>query len=251
LSVSSIQGVIFDLGSTLIDFQGDYASIFPQSISALYDYLIEQDLALDRDRFVEHFERALREYHTRRDQDNIEQTTFSILSEVLQIVLDHQPEEGILRAGLNEMYAISEAYWEPKPALHKTLATLAREGYRLGLLSNAGDEANVQRLIDKVAIRSYFDPILISAAIGLRKPDPETFRIILRAWKLPESTVIMVGDLLEADILGANRAGIHSIWLHGTDRASVERKPVDPKPGAVASTLAEVPAIIQSWDLKG
>jgi putative hydrolase of the HAD superfamily len=149
------------------------------------------------------------------------------------------------------MYAISEAFWEPKPALHETLATLAREGYRLGLLSNAGDEANVQRLIDKVAIRSYFDPILISAAIGLRKPDPETFRIILRAWRLPESTVIMVGDLLEADILGANRTGIHSIWLRGANRSSGENEPIDPKPGAIASTLAEIPAIIQSWDQKG
>ena len=102
-----------------------------------------------------------------------------------------------------------------------------------------------------MAIRSYFDPILISAAIGLRKPDPEPFHIILRAWKLPETTVIMVGDLLEADILGAYRTGIHSIWLRGADRSSDENVPIDPEPGAIAITLAEVPAIIQSWDQKG
>jgi putative hydrolase of the HAD superfamily len=235
----------------LIDFQGDYSTIIPESIRALADNLHRQGVNLDRDVFIERFEQALQAYHTTREQDYIERTTFSILSDILHTMLDQLPEEQVLRDGLTEMYAISEAYWEPKPALHETLSTLTREGYRLGLLSNAGDEANVQRLIDKVAIRSYFDPILISAAIGLRKPNPEPFRSILDTWKLPESAVVMIGDLLEADILGAAHAGIHSIWLRGGDQSSNDSASLDPRPSAIANTLAEVPAIIQSWDQKG
>jgi len=131
------------------------------------------------------------------------------------------------------------------------LQQLLSSGYKLGLLSNAGDEANVQRLIDKVGIRAFFDPILISAALGIRKPDPRPLQMILEQWGLPPSEVVMVGDLLEADILGAQRAGIHQIWLcEGRDsESSTQLEEIQPE--AIATDLTEVPVLIQRWNQKG
>jgi HAD superfamily hydrolase (TIGR01509 family) len=149
------------------------------------------------------------------------------------------------------MYAVSEALWQPKPAMLSVLDQLFSAGYRLGLLSNAGDEANVQRLIDKVGIRAYFDPILISAALGIRKPDPRPFHMILEQWGFPASEVVMVGDLLEADILGAQRAEIHQIWLCDGHDSESNTQLDKIQPEAIATDLSEVPVLIQRWNQKG
>ena len=144
------------------------------------------------------------------------------------------------------MYAVSEVNWKPKPGMLAVLDRLTEAGYRLGLLSNAGDEANVQRLIDKVGIRTYFDPIRISAALGIRKPDPRPFIQISEYWGLPPGEIVMVGDLLEADILGAQRAGMHTIWL-----SEVAPPEEGIQPDYTAKALSEVPDLINQIGEKG
>ena len=85
---------------------------------------------------------------------------------------------------------------------------------RLGLLSNAGDSQNVQRLVDQAGFRQAFDPIIVSAEIGLRKPHARAFEPILEQWRVHPSEVVMIGDTLGEDILGAQRCGMHQIWVH-------------------------------------
>lgn len=251
MTSSTIRGVIFDLGSTLIDFAGDYASVFPDSIAAIADYFLAQGIHLERSVFISQFSQALRDYHNRRDDDHVEHSTYAILLEVLRQFTDPLPEESVLRNGLTAMYAVSEAYWRPKPAMHMVLDQLSASGFKLGLLSNAGDEANVQRLIDKAAIRDYFDLILISAVLGIRKPDPRPFHQILEQWALTPGEVVMVGDLLEADILGAHRAGLHNIWLRDASSSDSEDHLEGLQPEVIAEDLAEVPNLIQSLSEKG
>jgi FMN phosphatase YigB (HAD superfamily) len=181
----------------------------------------------------------------------VELTTYAILCSVLERFIDPLPEESILRDGLAAMYAVSEAYWKPKEAMHSVLNQLFSSGYKLGLLSNAGDEANVQRLIDYAGIRHFFDPILISAALGIRKPDPRPFQQILDQWTLPPESVVMVGDLLEADILGAQRTGIHNIWLRDGSSSDTSDHLQELQPELIAGDLGEIPSLIMGINKKG
>lgn len=247
MTLGKLRGVIFDLGSTLIDFKGDYGEVIPSSINALTDYLLANGLHFERTDFIHRFDQALQSYHNDRNEDCIEKTTFAILQEVLLDFVDQMPVDRILREALTVMYAGSEAYWEPKADMRTVLDQLSAAAYRLALLSNAGDEANVQRLIDKAAIREYFDPILISAALGIRKPDPRPFEMILSQWGLPPFEVVMVGDTLAADILGAQRAGIHQIWLRDITGAETEAPSPDFQPERIADDLADIPALVEAW----
>lgn len=243
--------MIFDLGSTLIDFDGDYERVFPQSLTAIADNILAHSPALDREAFIQRFGQALMGYYDQRDDDCVEHSTYAILCDVLEGMIDPLPDETVLRQGLAAMYGVSEAHWKTKPATHAVLKQLFEDGYRLGLLSNAGDEANVQRLIDSAGIREYFDPILISAALGIRKPHPGPFLQILEYWNIPTEAAVMVGDLLEADILGANKAGIRSIWLRDGSEPEVDLDAQNPQPDRVAEGLAEVPDLIYQMSQKG
>jgi HAD superfamily hydrolase (TIGR01509 family) len=125
------------------------------------------------------------------------------------------------------------------------LQTLRRQGLRLGLLSNAGDAENVDRLIDRAELRGFFDPIVVSAAIGIRKPDRRAFTPILEAWRVHPSEVVMVGDTLGEDILGAQSCGLHQIWVRTyAEPQSVAAFEGLVRPEITAGSLSEVPEAI-------
>jgi len=243
-----IRGVIFDLGSTLIRFEGDWPILLQDSLDLLIDQLQEDGLDFDRSEFRSAFERALEANDLQRQSSQRERSTSSLLHETLNIFGYDEISPNIIGRGLKRFYGVSETHWQPMPALHEVLDELRKEGRMLGIISNAGDVGNVQRLIDKVNIRNYFDPIIISAAIGVRKPDPGLFEIVLDQWQVNPGSVVMIGDRLEADILGAQAAGLHQIWIKPEAEASDATRIT---PEKIAETLVDIPGLIREFETKG
>jgi len=244
----TIHGVIFDLGSTLIRFDGDWPILLQDSLDLLIDQLQEDGLDFDRSDFRSAFECALEAYDHQRQSNQLERSTASLLQETLSNFGHEEISPDILRRGLKRFYSVSETHWRPMPALHAVLDELQEEGRMLGLISNAGDAENVQRLIDKAEIRDYFDPIIISAAIGIRKPDPTLFEMVLDQWQVNPESIVMIGDRLEADILGAQNAGIHQIWLKPEAEVSAATQII---PEKVAGKLVDIPGLIREFETKG
>ena len=245
-----IRGVIFDLGSTLIYFDGEWNQVWQDSLKELETALRETGTRAVPRRLTDEFARRMEAYRRDRLDDHQELTTASILIETLTALGEPVPNDSIVQAALARMYAHSERFWKPVPGLDSTLEELQKLNLRMGLLSNAGDEANVQRLIDRAGIRSYLDPILISAALGVRKPSREPFDLILSQWGLRPTQVVMVGDRLDQDILGAQRAGLHQIWLR--DYAEVEKSILhEHEPELTGDALTQVPALIEHLNSKG
>jgi putative hydrolase of the HAD superfamily len=117
----------------------------------------------------------------------------------------------------------------------------------MGLISNASDDADVQRLVDNAGIRGYFDFVLSSAACGIRKPNPSIFNIGLEHWRLAPREAVMVGDTLGADILGARNAGIYGIWVtRRADRPANRDHAGTIQPDGQIETLAELPEKLDS-----
>jgi putative hydrolase of the HAD superfamily len=244
-----IKGVIFDLGSTLIRFDGDWLEARTLGAQAMVEQLRVDGLNLDEHAFTQAFFLVLDQSYRERDSDYRERTTASLLHKILQDLGIPSVCEDVATRALVKFYAVSEASWKPMPDVHNVLAALRASGKRLGLISNAGDDANVQRLLDSAQLREYFDPILVSAAIGIRKPDPRLFQMVLEQWNLPARAVVMVGDLRGTDVLGAQRAGMHQIWLrrddHSPDRDQEDRKIV---PELSAQDLTEVRRLIENLE---
>jgi HAD superfamily hydrolase (TIGR01549 family) len=109
-----------------------------------------------------------------------------------------------------------ELYPDAKPTLEK----LAGDGYVLGLISNA--PADTSRAVDALGLTKYLGTIVISGVVGYTKPHPEIFRIALREAGVDASEAVHVGDLYEADVVGARSAGMKGILIDrdGTQRNS-------------------------------
>src|SRR2546428_8349325 len=57
----------------------------------------------------------------------------------------------------------------------------------------------------------YFEVVIASEEVGVRKPNPKIFRICLSRLRLRRNQVIFVGDSLLYDVVGAKAAGIVSV----------------------------------------
>jgi putative hydrolase of the HAD superfamily len=245
-----IHGVIFDLGSTLIYNQHDlnWPLAFNRMRGDLVAALQAEGYPLDPAPFLARFATKVNEYSDQRQSDWVEYTMNWILNSTLAELNLPAPPRAVAQAALAAYYAYSESLWQPVDGLHPTLRQLGAAGLRLGLISNAADDGNVQRLIDWAVLRPYFDPIVVSAVVGLRKPNPAIFERVLRAWNLPPAECVMVGDTLGADILGAQLSGLHNVWFsphanHPANRA--HRGNIIPE--VELEQLDELPGILARW----
>ncbi|MRH44387.1 HAD-IA family hydrolase [Aquibacillus halophilus] len=93
-----------------------------------------------------------------------------------------------------------------------------KSDYELLLLTNGSPDLQYTKLRITPEIAPYFDHIVISGAYGRGKPDPNIFEHALKLNSKSKDEVIMVGDNLMTDILGANRAGIKTIWINREDK---------------------------------
>ena len=241
-----IEGAVFDLGSTLLRFTGNWQQVMEDGHRHMVQSLLQSGLELDGDGFNKVFQRTWQSTTVQRDVDFIERPMQDLLRQALTEIGHTQVSELVVDQALERMFSSSEAFWRPMPAVYTVLEKLKQAGLRLGIISNASDAANVHRLVDNAKLRPYFDPIVVSAEQRIRKPDKRIFDPLLRAWKLPPQRLVMTGDSLSADIAGARQVGMFSIWLTAdADTPSNQAVRDKIKPDAVAKELVEVPDIIR------
>lgn len=241
--------ILFDLGSTLIYFDGDWLQVFNQANAELIAGLKAAGYQIDEIKFVEDFRNRINNYQSERQSEFIEYTTEYFLRSALADQGYTQVPDAVLQSALRAMYAVSQAHWHIEADTLPTLEYLRRAGYRLGMISNASDNEDVQTLVDNAGVRAYFDFILVSAAVGVRKPNPKIFQLALDHWGTPPASAVMVGDMLGADILGAKNAGIFSIWITRRADVPVNRAHLDTiQPDAQIAALAELPGLLNQLD---
>jgi epoxide hydrolase-like predicted phosphatase len=84
-----------------------------------------------------------------------------------------------------------------------------RSKYKTGLISNAWDDLH-EVLVKGWKIAGNFDQIVISAEVGVTKPDPEIYRIALRRLAVKPQEAVFVDDFPE-NVEGAREVGMQAI----------------------------------------
>ena len=98
------------------------------------------------------------------------------------------------------------------PGAKEMLDALQSKGYRLFAASNSFGHLQRSRL-EHAGILHYFEDTFISMDIGYDKPDIRFYQEALRRANLQPSEVLMIGDSMTTDVLGAQAAGIDAIFF--------------------------------------
>tara|TARA_R110000868_G_scaffold303534_2_gene564023 strand:- start:2892 stop:3581 length:690 start_codon:yes stop_codon:yes gene_type:complete len=96
-----------------------------------------------------------------------------------------------------------------------------KPNYKLHIITNGFQEIQDKKLRSS-KINNYFDQVINSEMAGVKKPDPKIFELALsKANVLPHKS-LMIGDNLEADILGAKAVGLHTLHFNANNEPEHE-----------------------------
>lgn len=89
--------------------------------------------------------------------------------------------------------------------------------YKIFTASNGIFKMQENRL-KKSNLDKYFDKIFVSDKIGFEKPDKKFFQKIMDLTKFSNDDLIMIGDSIKSDIIGAKNSKIKSIYFNKEDK---------------------------------
>ncbi len=207
----AIKGILFDLYGTLIDIETD------ESMEEIYrgiaHYLTYQGVYLHRWEVKDHYYQIMKEQRKERDEECPEIDVEDIWNRFLK-------QEGVkahstrrkLALILAQIYrGISRKRLQIYPGVKKVLDELC-PFYRLAIVSDAQPCYALPEM-KAMGLDCYFDPIIVSACYGFRKPDKRLAENALDIMKLTPAEVICVGNDMYRDVYGAKQLGIKTIFF--------------------------------------
>jgi putative hydrolase of the HAD superfamily len=214
----AVKGIGFDLFGTLV-LQERFS--FDQCIDALYHSLVTSGFALEKGPFLQVYREVNRRLMDQATADGRETYNRLWVAGALE-ALGHavSPTDACVEAAVS-------AYFEPFikscrliPDTYEMLASLQGR-YRTALVSNFTHPPAVEEILARVGIAHFFGETLISGQFGFRKPHPVVFAELQRRLCVDAAEIVFVGDELQADVIGAHKAGMRTVLM--TYRQVLER----------------------------
>ena len=159
----------------------------------------------------------------------------------------------VLAAGAGEALAKQqrrEIPWDavgmpPMPGAVQALRTLREAGLRVGVLAN--QPASARGDLERCGALPLLDDVWLSEAVGLEKPDPAFFRLALARWGLPAAEVAYVGDRPDNDVAPARALGMHTVRVLLGPHASQPERTASERADHRAPTLTDAARHLVHW----
>ncbi len=136
------------------------------------------------------------------------------------------------------------------PGMADAVRRFKAQGHTLALVADSRPNTPIN-VLRQHGIFSLFDYLAISEVVGVSKPACRIFQVTLDALAIPEEDygrVIMVGNNLERDIIGANRLGLISVFFHWNERRRSKPLTDEEAPHYTVSSAEELNSLIARLD---
>ncbi len=207
--MTEIRGVFFDLYGTLLCY-GDMEAAGESWYHAIHRELIAGGRAFDEETLIRLCEEFLLQPEPPVQDDGL--TVYERRMRVLVGELGVELKVEELRRISEASIAAWHAHTPLDPEAKSVLSELQGR-YKLALISNFDHPPHVHRLLDELALRPFFDAVVVSGDVGVKKPDPAIFIPALEQTGLATDEVLFVGDSPEDDVAGAKAAGLRPVLI--------------------------------------
>ena len=218
-----LRGVLFDATGTLIETREPVGEVYSRMAK-------EHGVELSAWRLGDAFKRILARAPSRAfpnaKPDEIEALERGWWREIVRMTFQATDSTVLfpdLDAFFSQLYQHYEsaAAWRLRSGAAELLKDLSDRGLRIGLVSNFDQRIN--KILQALDVRAYFDVVTIPATCGREKPDPLVFQRALADLELEADEVVYIGDDPEKDLAGARDAGLRTVDVNAL--SSLDRLP--------------------------
>ncbi len=202
----NIKHIFFDLDHTLWDFETNSAKTFEfifkdNNINVNLDTFLEQYVPINHQYWKLYREEKVTKSVLRykRLKDSFDSLNHPISDKMIEhlanVYIDNLPNYNALFEGAVELLN----YLSTK--------------YQMHIITNGFEEVQIKKM-KASGVLHFFNQIITSESVGVKKPNPKIFNHALNLAKASVSQSMMIGDNLEADIMGAQQIGMQTIFFN-------------------------------------
>jgi putative hydrolase of the HAD superfamily len=230
-----VEAVIFDWGGTLtrwhdIDFHAESLALAQAVVSAHHDP-------------AEITARLHRAGDAVWGRSRDHQRSATVADLFTEAGLDHDPDL------LSAYYDFWEPHTYTDPLAGPMLESLRDSGLRVGVLSNTlWPRTWHEGFFERDGVLGLLHGAVYTSEIPWTKPSGEAFAAAMAAIGVVDpGRCVYVGDRLFDDVWGAQQAGMRAIHVPHSVIPAAQVGHTEGVPDAVATSLAQLPAIIDAW----
>ncbi|WP_298154418.1 YjjG family noncanonical pyrimidine nucleotidase [Flavobacterium sp.] len=204
-----ISDIFFDLDHTLWDFEKNSALAFETVFS-------KHQIDVTLDNFLVHYIPINLKYWQLYQYDKVTQQElrYGRLKEAFDLMNYTINDETI------ELISVDYINYLPQfnhlfEGTTEILEYLSKK-YRLHIITNGFQEVQGNKLRN-ANIQQYFHTVTNSETAGVKKPNPKIFEYALNQANASKECCLMIGDSLEADVMGAINCGFDAIFFNVHD----------------------------------
>jgi len=206
MRINGIKDVFFDLDHTLWDFDKNSALTFNKIFKM-------HNVAIDLNDFLSFYEPINLDYWKLYREEKIDKASlrYNRLNDTFNKISFHA--DSTLINKLSEDYiTYLSSFNHLFDDAHDVLNYL-KSKYQLHIITNGFQEVQENKLRNS-NIHHFFNSVTDSEQVGVKKPNPKIFNFALNIADANPETSVMIGDNMEADVLGALDFGMEAIYFN-------------------------------------
>lgn len=209
MKINNITDIFFDLDHTLWDFDKNSRLTFEKIFNL-------NNIRVDTPEFLKYYEPINLEYWKLYREEKIDKASlrFGRLHDAFLAINQEVDKKIIMKLSddyITYLTTFNHLFENTIDILEYLSGT-----YNLHIITNGFEEVQ-QKKLNHSNIAHYFKTVTNSEQVGAKKPNPKIFNHAIKIAKTSINKSIMIGDNLEADILGAKNIGMDAIFFNSNN----------------------------------
>ena len=209
-STAPVKAIFFDLGETLVTQNIEDNLVTIKALEKISTILPGHKSPSE---LFTIYKQGYKVNEAFRTKHHVEIPIQAWMVQLLRLALGQEPEDSLVEEAINIVVSAraenAVVFPNSKPLLEK----LSKRKIKLGIISNVSSHDVAVEILRKVGLIEYFDKVVTSAFVGIRKPDPGIFLYALMQFNLQPREAVIVGDSEKHDVWGGTITGMKTVLV--------------------------------------
>src|SRR3989449_10067289 len=189
--------VFFDLGETLVTQNIEDNMVTKNALREISPILPRR---VSPERLFELYREGYKINETIRSRHHVEIPIQVWMRQLLERIIEDNPSDELVTKAIRIVVKARAANGVAFDDAHSTIQKLSRRDVKLGIISNVSSHEVAMGILDNVRLTEYFDEIVTSARVGIRKPAPGIFHYALMQFEVRPEQAGIGRDSAKQDI---------------------------------------------------